>query len=378
MTVRRESFRLRNAWLQVHLWLGLPLGIVGALLGVSGSLLVYDDAIDTWLHPARHAISGPRPALPMPHYAKRAEEAVGAGARATGVRMPDLAPGAVVVFVRAPGGGAGFQRVYLDPPSGRVLDVASGADLIGWLHSFHGSLTLRDYYGREAVGAVGIAMFLSALTGVYLWWPRGRWRTAVFAFRRGFPLSRNLHYTAGLWGLVMLALLAFTGIVLAYPEAARTVVATFADVSRSPRSIVPSGQPGRHLDAEAVIGIAQDAMPQATAIGLGFPQGPTGVYRVNLREPGDTTSRSGTVVFIDPVTGTILQRTGRATRTAGDTFLLWQRLLHEGGWLGGAGAALTFAGGLLPPLLVVSGTLMWLRGRRRAPVVAAPSPSTGD
>lgn len=378
MTGKQQRFRLRNAWLQVHLWLGLTLGVVGALLGISGSLLVYDDAIDSWLHPARHAITSPVATLPMPQYAQRAEEAVGTGARATGVRLPDQEPGAVVVFVRAAGGGSGFQRVYLDPADARVLDVASGTDFLGWLHNFHGSLALRDFYGREIVGAVGVAMFISALTGLYLWWPRGRWRHAIFGFRKAFPLHRNLHYTFGIWGLVLLALLSFTGIVISFPEASRAVVATMSDVSRSPRSVQATGQPGRRLDAGAIVRIAQESMPQATPIGMGFPQGPTGVFRVSLREPGDTTSRSGTAVYLDPVTGAILHRTERATRSAGDGFLLWQRLLHEGGWLGGVGAFVTFVGGILPPLLMVSGLLMWLRGRRRRTVPAGASASAAD
>lgn len=367
MSARPQRLRLRAAWRQVHLWLGLTLGLVGALLGLSGSLLVYDDAIDGWLHPARHAISGRSAGLTMPQYAQRATEAVGAGARATGVRMPDLAPGPVVVFVRAQGS-SGFRRVYLDPPDGAVLDVASGTDFLGWLHGFHGSLALRDFYGREIVGAVGVAMLVSTLTGLYLWWPRGRWQRAIFGFRKGFPLHRNLHYTFGIWGLVLLGLLSFTGVVIAFPEASRTVVAGFGEVSRSPRTLQASGQPGQRLDAGAVVRIAQDSMPHATPIGLGFPQGPTGVYRVTLRESGDTASRSGTAVFVDPVTGDILHRNERATRTGGDVFLLWQRRLHEGHWLGGVGALVTFVGGLLLPLLMASGALMWLRGRRRRTV----------
>jgi len=377
MTAGRRRSRGRNAWRQVHLWLGLTLGVVGALLGISGSLLVYDDAIDGWLHPARHAISGPGAGLTMLQYAKRAEDAVGAGARATGVRLPDLAPGPVVVFVRAQGG-SGFQRVYLDPPDGRVLDAASGTDFLGWLHNFHGSLALRDFYGREIVGAVGIAMLISTLTGLYLWWPRGRWRNAIFGFRKGFPLHRNLHYTSGIWGLLLLGLLSFTGIVIAFPEASRAVVAAFGEVSRSPRTLQASGTPGRRLDPDAIVRIAQDSMPTATPIGLGIPQGPHGVYRVSLRETGDTTSRSGTAVFVDPVTGAVLHRSERATRTGGDAFLLWQRLLHEGHWLGGVGALVTFAGGVLPPLLMVSGLLMWLRGRRRRAVPAGASTSPAD
>ncbi len=49
---------LRRVWVQVHLWLGLTLGVVGALVGVTGSVLVYDRAIDGALNPQRYATSG--------------------------------------------------------------------------------------------------------------------------------------------------------------------------------------------------------------------------------------------------------------------------------------------------------------------------------
>ncbi len=80
----------------------------------------------------------------------------------------------------------GFLRVYLDAPTGRVLDVTQGVDFIGWMHSFHESLTLREYMGREIVGFVGVAMLISSLSGIYLWWPaRGQGRKAL-GFRKGF------------------------------------------------------------------------------------------------------------------------------------------------------------------------------------------------
>jgi uncharacterized iron-regulated membrane protein len=73
------------------------------------------------------------------------------------------------------------------------------------------------------------------------------------------------------------------------------------------------------------------------------------------------------VIFIDPRTRAILYRADRSTRTAGDTFVHWQRIVHEGGALGVPGRVVTFLGGVLPPLLMVTGLMIWLRtrGKRR-------------
>jgi len=359
---------------QVHLWLGLSLGVIGALLGLSGSVLVYDDVVDLWLNPQRHSISGPQAALPLAEYAQRAETALGSRARAVGLRLGDREPGPVIVFLRARGDAGGLQRVYLDPPSGRVLDAGTGQNLLGWLHDFHGSLTLREFGGREIVGTVGIAMLISSLSGIYLWWPAGGWRTNVLGFRRGFALHRNLHYTFGFWGSIVLALLSFTGIFIAYPDAGHTVVSTLGTIAPSPRGLQGTESTERAIGPDEAAEVARGAYPTATVIGLGFPPGPRGVYRVNLREAGDTASRSGSVVFVDPRSRALVQRSDRATRSAGDAFLLWTRTAHEGGVLGAPGRFVTFLGGLLPPLLVVTGLIMWSRQRAPRPL-RKPAPA---
>jgi uncharacterized iron-regulated membrane protein len=116
----KNHIALRGAWVQIHFWLGLTLGVIGALLGLSGSILVYDHEVDAWLNPSRYAISGPQVALPLSDYAQRTEQTLANGARATNLRLPDLEGGPIVVFVRARDDAGGLQRVYVDPPTGRV------------------------------------------------------------------------------------------------------------------------------------------------------------------------------------------------------------------------------------------------------------------
>ena len=98
-----KSFRLRAFWVQVHLWLGLTLGVVGVLIGLSGSILVYDHEIDAWLNPQRYAISGTAGrAAAMPSTRSAPKQALGKDARARPASaFPTRRPGPVMVFARA-------------------------------------------------------------------------------------------------------------------------------------------------------------------------------------------------------------------------------------------------------------------------------------
>jgi len=270
-----------------------------------------------------------------------------------------------------------LRRVYLDPPTGRVLDAPATGGLIAWAHDFHESLALRDYNGREIVGCVGIAMLVSSLSGIYLWWPRGRFRRKDFGFRRGPVVSRNLHLTLGLYSSLVLAMLSFTGIFLSFPDAGRAAVGALAPVSPSTRGMQAPESQGRPLTPDDAAAIARAQLPDAAVTGVGIPAGPRGVYRIALREPGDDGERGGAVIFIDPRAATVLRRIDRTTQTSGDAFLAYQRPLHEGDALGLAGRIVICGVGLLPALFVVTGTMMWLRSRRKRSLPRAEAAALG-
>ena len=361
---RTRRGAMRRVWLQIHLWLGLTLGVLGAVVGVTGSVLVFDQEIDGALNPQRYATSGAATALPYADYAQRAARAVGEKARTANLRLATGEGMPIVAFVRAPEG-AGLRRIYLDPPTGRVLDAPLGRGLVGWAHDLHESLTLREYNGREIVGAVGIAILVSSLSGIYLWWPRRRIARRDFGFRRGFALSRNLHQTFGLYASLVLAMLSFTGAMIAFPDASRAIVGAFTVVSPSARGIESAPAPGRPMSPDEAAALARARLPGATVTGVGFPAGPRGAYRIALREPGDEGERGGAAIFIDPRSGEVLRQVDRASRTTGDAFLAFQRPLHEGDPLGFFGRVVICVVGLLPALFVVTGTIMWLAPRRR-------------
>src|SRR3546814_6548818 len=53
--------------------------------------------------------------------------------------------------------------------------------------------------GRKIVGWLGVAMMISAFTGIWLWWPMvGRWSKGL-RWRRHANLDTNLHHMAGFW-----------------------------------------------------------------------------------------------------------------------------------------------------------------------------------
>ena len=191
-----RAAQLRRLWLNVHLWIALSLVVLLVPISISGGLLVWHDEIDSVINPKRYAVSGPRFSLQPSDYLAKAEAAVAGDPtkpRATALRYPE--PGwPVRVVMRAQPREAGARprpvTVYLDPPTGKVLDVVDfRASLFGFLHVFHENLTIPEYSGRQIVGWAGVGMLILSLTGIWLWWPRGG------NFLRGLRWQRSSLFT---------------------------------------------------------------------------------------------------------------------------------------------------------------------------------------
>src|SRR3546814_12754024 len=101
--------------------------------------------------------------------------------------LPPAAPDAAAQAVIKPAGGDSLS-VYVNPYSGQVLGALPERGTLMWtirrLHSL-------DYFGPIANGAIEISAgwsILLVLTGIYLWWPRGRKQGVVSV--RGSTLKR--------------------------------------------------------------------------------------------------------------------------------------------------------------------------------------------
>ena len=83
--------------------------------------------------------------------------------------------------------------IWLDPRDASLIDRASGnSGLVQVMHVLHGSLMVPGW-GRTVVGWVGAFMFLSCLTGIWLWWPLSGSLSSGLRWQRRNTTNANLH-----------------------------------------------------------------------------------------------------------------------------------------------------------------------------------------
>lgn len=368
---------------QFHLWLGLTLGGLFALLGLTGSALVFYIEIDQALHPAiAERVSTPAPDWASPVWDR---------ALATGrMRWPD--PHGTWSLEANGEGGAIPARYYPSDHHGhhaerwmvwfsadgtRVVRAEPwGRYLMSWLYELHMHL-LAGEIGSQIVGWSGFAMLVLLVSGIVVWWPRGSWRKAL-AFKRNaasIRRLRDLHKLPGLWSVALLFILAGTGALLALP-AIRTQLLTAAIVAPD---TVPDPQSrasnGRQIPVSRALAAARRAAPDARLAFIDVPGAGSEPFRFRVQMPGDPHSRfPSSFVFVDQYSGTVLAIHDVRRGNAATTTAKWIRALHDGSVDGLPTRILAVFLGLVPLGLFVTGFLHW----RRRLAARAHSHATGS
>lgn len=344
---------LRKLWFQVHKWIGLLLLLLLIPLSLSGAILVWKGPLDRVLNPQRYDVSG-AVALPASLYALAAAQALPAGDRLASLRYPEGA-GPVVVSAARPAAQDASRRgpplrtnVWLDPATGKVLDAASSdSGAMRWLHVLHGSFHIPGA-GRSIVGWLGVAMLVSCVSGLWLWWPTvGRWARGV-RWRRTPALDGNLHHLVGFWVALPLAMLSFTGAWISFP-------AFFGALSGAPAA--PRARPvpleSTRLTPDEALAAVRPAAA-GTPVAITWPTDKAKAWRVTLQMPGGMADYQ-----VDDASGAL----SPAKESGGSGIARTMRRWHDGTGMGAIWQVLIVLGGAAPALLGITGVLMWLRTR---------------
>lgn len=381
----KRHFKLRKFWLTVHLYMALTVGFFFALLGVTGSLNVFFLELDALLNPAVHIEQSEKSYRPM--------DEIMASVRAEHPHRDGL----WLMFMPRPGQPtlrAIYQKpeekddklyaplmVDVDPYSAEVLSSRFWGDtLMTQVYGLHSNLLMGKFgsaevgkIGFKIVGFLGVLLFISLSTGVYLWWPRrGRLRRAL-TIKRGASavrLNYDLHKTLGFYSSIVLLVLAFTGFSFPYRGWVQPVVDKLSPVNAPPFKNPPELKsiplPGtKPITLGRAVAIADQVYPDAELRWVATPNGPDGYYAVEKRQQGELNiRRPRSKVWVDQYSGKILKVETPENFTAGDIFLNLMWILHNGEVFGLPSRILVCLTGLVLPTLYVTGILHWLRKRR--------------
>ena len=339
---------MRAVLLKLHTYAGLAAALFVLVLGVTGSIMAFEDEIDRATHPHLFKVAPAPPPLALSELGARVS-AARSGARVTGYGMGVAADSSW--YVAADG-----AAVYVNEYTGEILGARTGPTWLNQVHQLHLRLLAGDT-GRTIVSWAGVMMVLLALSGLSLWWRSKRLSVAWAA--RGRRRWLDVHNSTGAISFVFLFLLSVTGVVIGFERLTTPLFysATGSQPYRSAVSVAP--RPGmRPITPDEAVAAARAAMPGAAPIAVNVPR-PPAAYRVAMRFPEDLTPGGRTRVFVDPFSGAVVQAESSRTTAAGTRIVNMNRAIHTGDVLGVPSKIVMSLASLAAVVQVLSGLVMW-------------------
>ena len=370
----------RRLWLSIHLYLGLSIGAVLVLLGLTGSILVFYLDIDQILNPQMEPSCVPYEMPAQQDILDALQQAHPTRTDPWRIEQPMHADRPIMARYYTPieSVGKNFAPLMLtvDPVTLEVTSSRLWGDYaMTWIYDLHYSLLL-DKPGKITIGIIGLISLISFISGIWLWWPgwAGLKHALKPQLRSGKArLNYDLHVLSGSYGLVFLLILSLTGAALALPDETAMLVKPFSDLTSSPKIALNHSENASRITADQAVEVARQQFPQAELRWVETPGlNNQKAWRIALYQEGEPSRRfPRTQVWIDPISGEILGLRDTKQDTGGDVLMHWLHPLHNGEVFGMTGRILVFIAGFLPLILFVTGLIRWLQKRRARRLVTS-------
>jgi uncharacterized iron-regulated membrane protein len=290
----------------IHRWTGGLIGLLLAVLGLTGTLLLHEDA---YLRAT------------VPHAADaQVQDTAALATAATRIFGAQDRPRSIVLATER----LGLHKLaykeehaaYADQ-QGRIVQAwtSNWARPEAWLFDLHHHLFTGDT-GEIFGGVAGLAGLGFVVTGLWLWWPTRR----MFHFRLWPRMAKRaaiVHHHRDLGALVapLLILSLTTGATMNLKWFSQALRAPFSSASvmeaASAPPKIPGGKLAKDLDWARVIGAAQARYPGAEVRIIALPAKPGGLISVRLRQQVEWLPNGRTMAWFDPADGRMV-----ATRDA--------------------------------------------------------------
>ena len=351
---------MRRLLFNLHLYAALIAGAFIFVLGLTGSIMAFEQEIDHVLHWRLSYVKPQGRVLSVGEIGTAIENAF--PGEPIGAYELSTAPN---ISYRAE-----LNRgvVSIDPYTGKVRGVRRRADLVdqtlNYIHQIHLRLAIRRPFdpGKKIMSYAGVVMLFLLLSGVYLWWPYQR--VTIQWERWSMRTWLDIHNAVGIFSFVFLLVLATTGVVIGFEEQTTPLFyrLTGSKPSNEPDVQILAPPGAKAITLDQALEIARAALPGAAPFEINVPQTKEPYY-VRLRFSEDRTPGGRSRVTVDPYTGKVLFAESSRTAPAGRRMVNANRAIHTGDIFGIPSKTILSLASLMAVAQLVSGLAMWWKRR---------------
>lgn len=360
-----------------HFVVGLVACPIVAIVALTGALYAFEPEIQRWAHAELAYVEPAGKPRPMDELVATA---AAKSCDVSGISISGVADRSYVFYCRE-----GERLLAVDPYRGTVLgehgpsSKTATARFFEIVFALHWEMMLDDN-GRLVVEWATSLTILLLVSGMILWWPRGKRRTGGVLYPRG-KLSgrqwlRDLHAVFGAYAVPVLFALAATGLMWTiHAGDGRWNKVAGEGEHEHPKSKVIEGAPRAGIDA-ALAGAKIDLATSTRSLWIGVPGGKDAAdtpYSIWISD--DEYRRPWLIesVLVDAYSGAELHREGWDEKSALGKVDGMRYSIHIGAILGLPGRIAACIASLILAALCITGPWMWWKRRPKGKLGVPPA-----
>jgi len=343
----------------LHRYLGILVGFLLAILGLTGSALVFHEEINHFLYPQLMYVEPQGKPISLQKVSdivllQHPDYKLQAIALSKKVDEPFH----VVVRSRK----KALSYVYINPYNGEILGtIVRDHTLLGIIEQIHTSF-LAGEPGKFIVGICGILLIIRAISGLIIF-PGWKKLSAGFKIRWKAPshlLHYDFHKIIGIFVVVFLVLAGTTGALMEFNQPVRGLGYL---LSGTPQPAKPVSVPNNNTQSPTLdqfLQIAEATLPggETTYIFPALDQ--KAAVRVRKRLENDIHPNGRSFVYLNQYSGEVLRVENINYAPWVEKLLAWMYPLHIGSYGGVKMRLLYVLLGIAPVILLVTGiTIFW-------------------
>ncbi|MEH2463576.1 PepSY-associated TM helix domain-containing protein [Nostoc sp.] len=361
--MQEKSFR--HLVFTLHRYIGLVVGLIAILVGLTGSLLVFHSEINNFDQQRRIGTITPQgEPLPIEVVINTVKKTYSNQPDATlqAIYLPSKPnePMNVVLKTKEKDWNENYVNPYTGTIIGNNLKSTFVQKFFEIVYPLHYALLGGDI-GYKFVGIIGLLMSFMSITGIILW---PGWRRLISGFKikwNAHPKRVNfdVHKVAGLITAVFLIFAFFTGFCWSFGEFINPMIyaVTFSKQQPTPVSVPIAGKSALGLKEQ--LKTAQAALPTATLTSISFPSKPEEVLTVSFKLTQEDVDSGESTAYLDQYSGKVLRVDSSLKVSLGDRILNSFGPLHFGTFWGLPSRIFYVFVGLAPLILFITGFVMW-------------------
>lgn len=363
-TYKKGWARHQQRWFgKWHVYLGIIAGFIIAVVGVTGSLLVFREEIDAALNPGLFKVMAGQRRMPMEEIVPLVKQQYPAYPFSY-MTLPGKNITDPYIFYNLKKEEQFFINPYTGKMTGKRMYESSFIHVVTEIHT---SL-LVPVAGRYIVGISALILLILTITGLRLWIPK-KWKqlkqVLTVNFKASFKRQNyDWHNVLGFYSAPVVSLIALTGFCMTFSI---VIIPMLFSLSGLPpqgaakllgaKSQYTAG--ATTISMQQLIAIKERELPGSEIAGLAFPADTTGNFRMDIRDKGVPAEGKREMLIVDQYNGKVLLNSRKDFPPVAAAYLSWLNPIHYGNFGGLPTKILALLGGLIPLALFITGFIIW-------------------